>query len=611
MSELQSLLKIHFGHSEFRPLQNDIIEHILGGNDALVLMPTGGGKSICYQLPSLILDGVTVVISPLISLMKDQVDSALSNGIPAAFLNSTQTQEESAQIVRKLRSGEIKLLYCAPERFALPGFRDLIRTLPIQLFAVDEAHCISEWGHDFRADYRSLNLLKKEFPSIPIIALTATATELVANDIADQLKIPDVKRFISSFNRENLTYRVERKNNAFDKLVSWIQKFKGESVIIYCFSKKETDSTAQKLCQLGYNARPYHSGMSAEERTRNQQDFINDKVDIITATIAFGMGIDKPDVRLVVHYSLPKTVEGYFQETGRAGRDGLESECVLFYGAGDQFNQKFFIEQIEDPFQKSKRYEQLNQMVSFCELKKCRRKQLLNYFGEEYSQSNCNGCDVCLKVENHFNAAEVSQKILKAINETGCRFGGSHIISILLGQNLKKIRELGHNELGSFGSVSDYNKDALNQILVNLVDQKYVKKETGMYPTLSVTEKGYEFMNLMYAGEDPILEMDQPEVEIEPEKVKLPSKAKLKSNLEYNQELFEKFRTLRKSLAEQNRVPPYVVASDKTLIELAHYLPQNTTQLLNINGFGEVKAERYGRPFMDMIREHTSSATFS
>jgi ATP-dependent DNA helicase RecQ len=603
MLDLLPLLKTHFGHTKFRPLQNEIIEHVLSGGDALVLMPTGGGKSMCFQLPALIQDGITVVISPLISLMKDQVDAALGNGIPAAFLNSTLTAEESRQVVNDLRTGKTKLLYCAPERFAMPQFRDLLRTLPIQLFAVDEAHCISEWGHDFRADYRTLSLLKTQFPTLPVIALTATATQQVADDIVEQLKIPKVKRFVSSSNRENLVYRVERKSNTFNKLVHWIEKFKGESAIVYCFSKKETDNLAQKLCDLGFKARAYHAGMTPDRRAKNQSDFINDKIDIITATIAFGMGIDKPDVRLVVHYSLPKTIEGYFQETGRAGRDGIESECVLFYGAGDQFNQKYFIRQIEDPIQQLKRYEQLNQMVDYCELKKCRRKQLLNYFGEQYPQKNCGSCDVCLKVDNHFNASEISQKIFQAINETGGRFGGSHIINILLGKNLKKIRELGHSELKSYGSVDDYNKDDISQFLASLIDMHYVKREPGMYPTLSLTEKGFEFLNIIRDGGNLELCMDEPETEIQSTKGLMKAKRKIKSNLDYNEVLFEKFRGLRMRLAEERSVPPYVIASDKTLIELAHYLPINKAELLDINGFGEVKAKRYGDEFLEMIKD--------
>lgn len=602
------LLKTHFGHSEFRPYQYEIIQQLLLGNDALVLMPTGGGKSICYQLPGLVLPGITVVISPLISLMKDQVDAALSNGIPAAFLNSSQSPEEIIQVERGLETGRIKLLYCAPERFALPHFRDFLRSLPLQLFAVDEAHCISEWGHDFRADYRTLSLLRKEFPQLPIVALTATATEQVADDIVEQLGIPEVKRFVSSSNRPNLIYRVERKTNAFGKLVKWIEKYPGESVIVYCFSKKETDSVAEKLCQLGHRARPYHAGLNKEVREKNQNDFIKDKVDIITATIAFGMGIDKPDVRLVVHYSLPKTIEGYFQETGRAGRDGLESECVLFYGPGDQFNQKYFIEQIEDASQKAKRYEQLNQMVSYCELKKCRRKQLLNYFGERLELDNCQGCDVCLKTESHFDGADVSRRVLQAIQETGGRFGSGHIINVLIGSNQKKIRELGHDQLASFGSVTEFGKDALAQIIATLVDQHLVKKESGMYPTLSLRQKGWELLDAMQGGDTVELLMEEPEMDALPiAGLMKPSRTKLKSNLNYDLDLFEKFRVLRKSLADRNNVPPYVVASDKTLIELAHYLPQSTTQLLNISGFGEVKAERYGKFFMELIRDHASA----
>jgi len=604
MPNLQALLKTHFGHSEFRPLQHEIIQQILNGEDALVLMPTGGGKSICYQLPALVFSGITVVISPLISLMKDQVDAALNNGIPTAFLNSSLTTRESVEIERKLQMGEIKLLYCAPERFAIPHFRDFLRSLPISLFAVDEAHCISEWGHDFRSDYRTLNLLRKEFAPVPIIALTATATKQVADDIVEQLEVPKMKRFISSFNRQNLTYRVEHKSNTFNKLVHWINKFKGESVIIYCFSRKETDSVAKKLCDLGFNARPYHAGLNGDERNQNQSDFINDKVDIITATIAFGMGIDKPDVRLVVHYSLPKTIEGYFQETGRAGRDGVESECVLFYGARDQFNQKYFIEQIEDLIQKEKRYEQLNQMVGYCELRKCRRKQLLNYFGENFERNNCKGCDICLKTENYFDAAINSQKILQAINETGGRFGASHIISILLGSNIKKIRELSHNELASYNSVDNYGKSALGQILANLINESYIKREVGMYPTLSLTEKGYEFLNLMLSGESVELQMAEPEAEFTPIKIKMKTlrKTKIKSNLKYDNDLFEKFRILRKDLAVKYKMPPYIIASDKTLIELAHHLPQNTTQLLDINGFGELKVKRYGDAFIKIIK---------
>lgn len=608
MPNLPSLLKTYFGHSEFRPLQNEIIQHILAGNDAFVLMPTGGGKSICYQLPALVFQGITVVISPLISLMKDQVDSAVSNGIPAAYLNSTLSKEEALCVEDGLHKGEIKLLYCSPERFALPYFRDFLKTLPIHLFAVDEAHCISEWGHDFRADYRSLSLLKKEFSSVPVVALTATATEQVADDIVAQLGIQNVKRFVSSSNRPNLIYRVERKKKPFNKLVDWVSKFKEKSVIVYCFSKKETDSIAQKLCELGFSARPYHAGMKSEERAKNQSDFINDKVDIIVATIAFGMGIDKPDVRLVVHYSLPKTIEGYFQETGRAGRDGLESECVLFYGPGDQYNQKYFIEMIENPLQKAKRYEQLNQIVQYCELNKCRRKQLLNYFGENLETENCNGCDVCLKTEKFFNAAEVSYKLFLVIHNTGGRFGGAHIINILLGKNLKKIRELGHNELAGYGSVTNFTSDALLQIMAELVQQRYLKKETGKYPTVSLTQKGFDFMGYFRAGDITELKLSEPEVEIEERyavRLRNTSRVKLKSDLSFDQELFEKFRALRMTMANEAKVPPYVVASDKTLIELAHYLPKDTTALLEISGFGEVKVKRYGKPFIEMIKENS------
>ncbi len=392
---MQQTLKRYFGYDNFRPLQKDIIERVLKKEDCVVLMPTGGGKSLCFQLPTLLQDGLTVVISPLISLMKDQVDALTTAGIPAAALNSSQSNEEIRKILDRIESGEIKLLYVAPERLSLPRFTAYLKTLPVSLFAIDEAHCISEWGHDFRPDYRNLKNLRTHWPDVPIIALTATATAQVRDDIVSQLELPKPNIFTSSFNRQNLSYEVRPKKDSFKTILSLVALYPDESVIIYCFSRKDTENLAQKLKSNGYKAASYHAGLSAEKRRENQDRFIRDEIQIIVATIAFGMGIDKPDVRLVIHHSLPKSIEGYYQETGRAGRDGLPSRCVLLFSVADKFKQQFFISQITDEVEKQNAQNNLNQSLQYGTLTTCRRKFLLNYFNEVYQETNCGNCDVC------------------------------------------------------------------------------------------------------------------------------------------------------------------------------------------------------------------------
>lgn len=409
---MYSTLKKHFGYDEFRPLQKEIIGRVLAKEDCLVLMPTGGGKSLCFQLPTLLQEGLTVVISPLISLMKDQVDALTENGINAAYINSSLTHAEIDEIIAQIKSGAIKLLYIAPERLSIPHFQALLQTLPIGLFAIDEAHCISEWGHDFRPDYRNLNKLRTSFPNIPIIALTATATNKVRDDIVKQLNLPKPNIFTSSFNRQNLSYEVMPKKDSFNTILSLVELYPEESVIIYCFSRKDTESLAEKLNDRGHNAGTYHAGLTADKRKENQDRFIRDDIRIMVATIAFGMGIDKPDVRLVIHHSLPKSIEGYYQETGRAGRDGLPARCVLLFSTADKFKQGYFIGLISDEEEKKQAEENLDKALHYGYLKSCRRRFLLAYFNEEYTEANCGNCDKCIEFAPLISSKTPSKKVV-------------------------------------------------------------------------------------------------------------------------------------------------------------------------------------------------------
>ncbi len=392
-------LKKHFGYDKFRPLQKEVIDEVLSGKDCVVLMPTGGGKSLCFQLPALMLDGLTIVVSPLISLMKDQVDALQMNGVSAALWNSTLSREEIIEVAARAKSGELKILYVAPERFAVAGFDRFLDTIKLSLIAVDEAHCISEWGHDFRPDYRNLKLLRKKFPKTPVIALTATATEKVRDDIIKQLDLKKPKLFVSSFNRPNLSYEVLPKKDSIKTVVALLSKHRDESVIIYCFSRNDTEKMVENLKKFGHKALPYHAGLSADKRSENQEKFIQDKVHIIVATIAFGMGIDKPDVRLVIHHSLPKSVEGYYQETGRAGRDGLPARCVLLFSYSDKFKHDYFIRGMQDPMEQSKAEEKLAHVISYGNQTGCRRRFLLRYFDEDYTIKNCGNCDGCVRLD--------------------------------------------------------------------------------------------------------------------------------------------------------------------------------------------------------------------
>ncbi|MGD9275643.1 MAG: DNA helicase RecQ [Candidatus Pacearchaeota archaeon] len=579
-------LKTYFGYDEFRPMQKEVINSVLDGKDTFVIMPTGGGKSMCYQFPSLKLDGVTLVVSPLIALMKDQVDSLKANGIPAEFINSSLSFAEITDIQIRILNGEIKLLYVAPERLANEGFKKFLKEINLSLIAVDEAHCISEWGHDFRPDYRNLKELRNTFPRIPIIALTATATEKVRQDIVEELNLNEPNIFVSSFNRENLNIILRKKKNSFEKISKVLQNYKNESVIIYCFSRRETEKMANDLIEKGFSATVYHAGLDKKERKNNQELFIKDKVNIIVATIAFGMGIDKPDVRLVIHHTFPKTLEGYYQEIGRAGRDGLPSDCVLFYSIADKRKHEFFFKDIEDENVKKKKLENLQKIIDYSESRICRKKYLLNYFGERAEFEKCNSCDICLTKKDLTDVTEISKDILTTIDLTKAYFGANYIAKILLGK--KDVKDW-HKKFFVYGKCKDYSLEELKEIISYLVNENLIHKSEGDYPTLSLTFEGREFLE------------NENQIKIPMKEREVIEKRKDANELEYDKELFEKLRLLRKKLAESRGVPPFVIFGDASLIEMSHYKPKTNQEFLEIKGVGKHKVEEFGEVFLRVI----------
>ena len=611
------LLKRYFGYDAFRPLQEEIITSVLDRRDTLVLMPTGGGKSLCYQLPALRFEGLTLVVSPLVALMKDQVDSLRANGIAAAFINSTLSYEEIGHVRARVQRNAVKILYVAPERLALPGFRDFLARLHISLVAVDEAHCISMWGHEFRPDYRTLVDLRGLLPGVPFIALTATATEQVRSDVAEQLELTQPREFVASFNRANLTYTVRpKRRRAIDALADLLHKHRGESCIVYCFSRKTTEDVAASLSAMGLSALPYHAGLDPALRSETQEKFIRDDALVIVATIAFGMGIDKPDVRLVVHYDLPKSLEGYYQETGRAGRDGLPSECVLFYSHGDKRKQDFFIDRIEDGTERRNAQDKLDRMIEFCSLSTCRRKFLLEYFGEAWTQENCRGCDVCLTPREEFDATIIAQKILSAVIRTGQRFGIAHVSQVLRGADTKRIRELRHDDLSVYGIVTDLSDADVKEIAGLLQAEGLLHKNSREYATLGVTEAGRKFLKdrarLTLARpkpvEDPPRASRRTAFSPDPAQTWRRRSATDEADTAYDPALFDKLRALRRKLAAARNVPPYVIFGDRTLRQMAYYVPQTSENLAQISGVGAVKLEQLGEEFLAEImayaREH-------
>lgn len=591
VNKSKHILKTIFGYDDFRPLQADIIENVLKKKDTLVIMPTGGGKSLCYQIPALIFPGLTIVVSPLISLMKDQVEQLGQMGAPATLLNSSLTIEEYRRNVKAVKEGAIKLLYMAPEALLRSNMLTLLSSLEVNCLTIDEAHCISEWGHDFRPEYRQIAEVRGRFPDAVCVALTATATPKVRDDIKTSLGFKVSDEFVGSFNRENLFIRVVSKYDPFAQTVEFIEGFPGQSGIIYCFSRRQVDELYKALEDRGFSVRPYHAGMANKDRNQNQELFIRDDVQIMVATIAFGMGIDKPNVRFVVHYDMPKNIESYYQEIGRAGRDGLPAHCLLLFSYGDIQKIKHFINQKEGHEQRVANIH-LNALLGFMETEACRRTPLLSYFGEAYSKENCGMCDNCLIEEKDLKDITIAaQKFLSCAKRTGERFGAGHIIDVLRGSKAKKVLGFGHQHLSTYGIGEEFSKRQWFHLSRQFVRKKLMVQNME-FGSLKLTEKARKVLR----GEEEVLGR------LEEERVGRDTG--IESEKEYDRDLFEILRKGRKRLADMSGVPPYVIFSDKSLVEMATYFPQTSTSLLDIHGVGAVKQEKYGPIFLEIIRTY-------
>ncbi|MCL4121121.1 UNVERIFIED_CONTAM: hypothetical protein GTU68_015633 [Idotea baltica] len=585
----------YWGYDSFRPLQEESMRAVIGDRDSVVVLPTGGGKSLCFQVPAVCRDGLAVVVSPLISLMKDQVDALTDCGVSAAFVNSTLSLDEKKQVAARVKAGEIRLLYVAPERLVLPQTIDFLKKAGLSFIAIDEAHCISQWGHDFRPEYRSLSMLRDEFPDVAIHAFTATATEDVRDDIAAQLQFEDHEMLVGSFDRLNLNYKVERRGkDRVGQICEVIDRHKYESGIIYCISRKDVEQTSSMLNDQGYNTRPYHAGLSAADRQAAQDAFINEEVDTIVATIAFGMGIDKSNVRYVIHSGMPKSLENYQQEAGRAGRDGLEAECCLFYSMGDFVLWQRIIEMNESDANESA-VNALQRMANYCTGVVCRHKSLIEHFGQEWDRPDCGACDVCGgDLELIDDSLVVGQKILSSIVRTGQRFGGEYNALVLKGSSDRRIMNNRHDELSTYGLLQEHPQRAIRDWIEQLAGQGFLSRE-GEYNTLKVSKTGRQLLK----GEvEPRLLKPQVK-EDRPRTVRSSSKEESWDGVD--RDLFDNLRQLRRDKANERGVPPYIVFSDAALRDMARRKPATLEEFREVKGVGDKKLEEYGEDFLAEI----------
>jgi len=591
----EAVLKQVFGYSEFRDGQKTVIDAAINGQDSLVLLPTGGGKSVCYQIPALVLEGVTIVISPLISLMQDQVTQLQALGVKAAYINNSLAREEQQQVYQQLHQGLIKLLYVAPEKVLQREFLESLSHLKIRLFAINEAHCVSHWGHDFRPHYLRLNKLKQRFAHVPMMALTATADKATRFDIVEQLKLQQPYIHTGSFDRPNIRYTIEEKFKPMVQLLRYLKEQKSQSGIIDCTSRKPVDDIAEKLADAGLNAAAYHAGMSNEQRQFVQTGFARDDIQIVVATVAFGMGINKPNVRFVLHYDIPKSIESYYQETGRAGRDGLAAEAIMYFDPADIGRVRRFFEDIDDEQRRRVEEQRFNAMASFAEAQTCRRQILLNYFSE-YQREPCGNCDICLNPPKSFDGTLVAQQALSCVYRAEQRFGLGYIVELLRGANTSRIRDNNHHQLSTYGIGKDKSSEFWLSILRQLIHQGLLSQDITQGASLRLTEAARAILKSEYA-----LQLAEPRLQ-----AKHVYQDKL-AQFNYDKKLFARLRALRKELADADDVPPYVVFNDKTLAEMAQLMPTNDSEFLKVSGVGFTKLNKYGGESSTAIRNYLAT----
>lgn len=590
----EDILRSVFGYQTFRVGQQEVIDSVLSNRDCVVIMPTGGGKSLCYQIPALVKSGLTLVISPLISLMKDQVDQLKANGVAAECVNSSMSREDLMRVYQRIHQGQLKLLYVSPERVLMDNFLEHLDGLELAMVAVDEAHCISQWGHDFRPEYASLGQLKQRFPHVPMMALTATADEATRADIKLRLNLQDPLIYLGSFDRPNIRYTLVEKHKPIAQIIRFVSTQKGHCGIIYCGSRKKVEMVTEKLCNNHFRAAGYHAGMDAEERAYVQDAFQKDDIQIVVATVAFGMGINKPNVRFVVHFDIPRNIESYYQETGRAGRDGLPAEAMMLYDPSDIGWLRRMLNEKEDGPQKQVETHKLNAMSAFAEAQTCRRQVLLNYFGE-YREEPCGNCDICLDPPKRFNATEQAQKALSCVYRVNQNFGIGYVVEVLRGMQTARIRENGHDKLSTYGLGREFSHDYWVSIFRQLIHKGLLQQNITRNSTLQLTAEARPILR----GEV-TLELAVPRLDTA---VRAAKSDKL-SNKHYDKQLFAKLRKLRKTIADEEDLPPYVVFNDASLVEMAEMLPTSYGEILAVNGVGQKKLEKYADVFLDVIQEH-------